>query len=116
MDTKIKIGDIVKIIDDGQTYTTYQTAAKAMKLKNWISWHSRSTKDRYYNEYMVVGMFAHPYLKEINILGITNGIEDFVIGVDGVKLISETKENPLISEEVEVPQLFDINNLYPYAD
>jgi hypothetical protein len=117
MKIKIRIGDIVKIIDDGVTYTTYEEAAVAMGLKNWIYGHSRSTKNRYYNEYTVVGMFEHPIYKgDRSILGITNGVEEFVIGAQGVELISEQKKIPLIPEEAKGPQLFDINNLYPYTD
>jgi len=112
MDTKIKIGDTVKIMDDGETYTSYETAAKTMKLKNWKSERFPSNSYRYGNVYKVVGTFERPQMYDL--LGITNGIEDFVIGDKGVELISSG--TPLIPEKAKVPQLFNINNLYPYTD
>ena len=117
MDTKIKIGDIVKIVDDGETYVSYEIAAKAMGLTNWISGHLRSLKNRYVNLYEVVGVFERPTphnSKFFKIIGITNGEEDFVIGINGVEVISSAP--PVIPEKAKGPQLFDINNLYSYTD
>jgi hypothetical protein len=110
MNTKIQIGDLVKIIDDGEIYPDYEEAAVAMGLKNWISERLGSTQNRYdLNEYTVIGMFPPQ-----NIFGITNEIEDFVIDGKGIQLIAKSKKLPLIPEEAKGPQLFDINNLYPY--
>ena len=116
MDTKIKIGDIVKIVDDGETYSSYKIAAKAMGLTNWISGHLRSLKNRYVNLYEVVGVFERPRMgiNVLGIIGITNGEEDFVIGINGVEVISSAP--PVIPEKAKGPQLFDINNLYSYTD
>jgi hypothetical protein len=47
-------------------------------------------------------------------LGITNGIEDFVIGIKGVEFVR--KSPPLKPKEAKTPQRFDINHLYPYTD
>jgi hypothetical protein len=100
-------------VDEGEMYTSYETAAKTMQLKNWKSEYFPSIRYRYGNVYKVVGTFERPRTGD-GILGITNGIEDFVIGDKGVELISSAP--PVIPEKAKGPQLFDINNLYPYTD
>jgi hypothetical protein len=112
MNTKINIGDEIKIVDWGYLYTTYEEAAKKMMLKNWISEHKGSTKNRFLNKYIVVGRIQNSSRENVTVLGVTNGTEDFVIGSEGVELIPKS----IISEETKLPQLFDANNLYPYED
>lgn len=113
-----EIGDTVKIVDYGETYTTHQSAALTMKLKNWVSGHCVSTKNRYINEYTVVGEYFKESIRmkqfcSERILGISNGVEDFVIGVRGVKIIKKGKVK--IEKPIE-PQRFDENNLYNFND
>jgi hypothetical protein len=113
MSTEIKIGDLIKIINWGEVYPGYETAAKAMKLKNWILEYSGPTKNSYGNIYRVVGVYNASHASR-RILGVTNEIEDFVINEIGVELAVKSKYIAIISKEAKTPQLFDINNLYPY--
>jgi hypothetical protein len=106
MNEKIQIGDLVKIINWGQLYSTYQMAASYMKLKKFIQgYNKRSHKD-------IIYTVINTYNNE-KILAITDNTVDLIIGVGGVEL---AKKIPLIPEEAKVPQLFDINNLYPYIN
>jgi hypothetical protein len=99
----IKIGDNVKIIAWGRIYSSFQTAAIFMKLKKFVyGYNKKSHKDTIYT---VINTYSNN-----QILAITDEIVDLIIGVEGVEKII------LIPRVPEEPQLFDINNLYPYTD
>lgn len=108
-DLFVKIGDVVKIVDWGQLYSTYQIAATHMKLKNFKYGYNgvdfRKNKD-------IIFTVINTY-QSGKILAITDGAVDLIIGRVGVTL---TEKLPLIPEKAKVPQLFDINNLYSYTD
>jgi ABC-type amino acid transport substrate-binding protein len=107
LDVIVKIGNTVKIINWGQLYSTYQAAATYMKLKKFKQGYNgpdRRGKDIIYT---VVNTYQSG-----QILAITDGIVDLIIGRTGVTL---TERLPLIPEKAKGPQLFDADNLYPYT-
>ena len=107
----ILIGDQVKITGWGQLYSTFTKAASIMKLDKFeYGYNKRSEKTTIYtvvNKYHVGTGDGH------EILGVSDGIKDLVIGIAGVELIHK---GPLKPKEEEPPKFFDINNLYPYTD
>lgn len=107
MAQKILIGDQVKITGWGQLYSTFRTAASDMKLNKFeYGYNKRSEKDTIYT---VINKYDNR--QGYDILGISDGIRDLVIGIAGVERVQ-----PLKPKEEEPIQFFDINNLYPYKD
>lgn len=110
MAQKILIGDQVKITGWGQLYSTFRKAASIMKLDKFeYGYNKRSEKDTIYT---VVNIYYE--CGSCDILGVSDGIRDLVIGIAGVELVR--KSPPLKPKEAEPPKFFDINNLYPYTD
>ncbi len=75
---KFKVGDRVKVINSGRTFSSYSKMAKELNLKNWKD--GESLVDR------TIG-------KIVNIsncyVGITTQEGDFIIGKDGLKLLDK---------------------------
>jgi len=107
-DLFVKIGDAVKIVDWGQLYSTYQTAATHMKLKNFK--YGYNGTDRRGKDFIFTVIDTY---QSGNVLAITDGAVDLIIGRVGVTL---TERLPLIPDKAKMPQLFDMNNLYPYTE
>jgi hypothetical protein len=111
---KANLGDKVKIIDPGLLYSNYDTAAKVMGLKKWKVYQNNLDKNK---TYLVLNDFIQPKTNT-RILGITDGINDYIIGERGVEVTEPgTVSNPIILEEEITPEkkctleYFDINNL-----
>lgn len=109
-----KIGDKVIVIDDGKLYSSYDNAAKVMGLKLWKEYYNKINKS---NIFLVLNDFMH-HKSNRRLLGITDGLNDFVIGEEGVKVVesgnklpSNIKEEDITSEQKYSLVYFDINNL-----
>lgn len=109
-----QIGDLVRVINWGQLYSSYEEAANKMELKKW----KRDAEPPHYTDqtlYTVLNDFHHGFTHE-RILGITNGTRDFVIGEKGVQVIKSAESTTNQQEEILEPQKFDENNLYAFAE
>jgi len=111
-----RIGDVVKIINWGQLYSSYKQAARTMGLTKWKDEPNAplTTSDYDSKFYTVLNDYAHSYTHE-RILGITNGTRDFVIGEKGVQVVGRAPTTNQ-QEEIIEPQKFDENNLYAFAE
>lgn len=107
---KPKIGDLVKVIDWGEYYSSYEDLAKEMKLIKWKKNVIPSDKN---TEFLIINSMKHQHTSDI-ILAITDGICDFLIGQRGVEVtvagsIETVEEIPIKKED---KKYFNIENLY----
>jgi hypothetical protein len=72
----------VKIINPGKLYSSYEEAAQYMRLKNFKKGKDSLKISEIYN---IVGTMKDSRGRQI--LGITNGRDDFIIGIQGVQFI-----------------------------
>jgi len=107
---KIGINDIVEVIDDGCLYSTYQTMAEFMLLKNWLSRRLMEYEENT-NLYRVVFIQPHDVIKTIKMEDLCNynallcGIENleslnqYIIGIEGLKLKRKAFSSPMFNED-----------------
>jgi len=97
------IGDIVRVIDDGATYSTYEDLARLLKLKGWYSGRTF----RAGTEAVVVDFSPH-LTTRTPIVAIQNDIGQVVlIGERGLKFIggsSISKQDRVIAKIKEIKQ------------
>ena len=110
--TKFFIGDKVKVIDSGTSYTTYQTWADAYGLKNY-------TNKEFYcpNNGMVATVIAvGSHLRDNAILtGIrTESGQEYILGEWGLELVSHANLKDMLTNGRRVKLRNDI--MYTYID
>lgn len=91
-DTSIPVGSIVRVINDGESYTTYGAMERFMKLTNL----GPGPYNRVYLEegedYTVVAKALHERTEEGELLGLQDAEgRQFIIGIAGVRLIKTAK-------------------------
>lgn len=103
---EIEIGDTVRITNEGQLYSTWDTMIDIWKLRWDYSKHRKLLKNGTIGTVIRVG--NHEQSRGTIILGIGTPIFDFIIGSDGVELISKGVEETYKGEE----KIFDVKNLF----
>ena len=89
-------GDIVRIVDRGNSYGTYYKAFKHFNFKNPDKSHySYDAKDKLEGKFRVLGTFLHEYEKKY-IMGIECGNVQLVVGEKGLVLLHRGELNKLI--------------------
>ena len=89
MKTNFKIGDKVKIIDDGHVFSTYEEMAEKMNLTKWKSNFSRHNC----NDKTGVIVSIQTHFSDNTILaGVDLGEEEIIIRVEGLELLNDTPE------------------------
>jgi len=85
----MKVGDLVKVIDDGQIYSTYYEMAILFSIENLCSWSPADKKQ----VFEIKGIKEHlldnsliAHIEEVKL-----GAE-FMIGVEGLEVIEESFE------------------------
>lgn len=76
---EIKVGCKVEVVNSGSTYSAYDEKAKELKLKRWIP--NRSPSDGTFGK--VISIAGHH-------AGISTPEGEFVMGIDGLKIISSS--------------------------
>lgn len=82
-----KIGNRVKVTNDGCTYTTYEDMAKKLKAKKWTRGNDCSDGDIGKIVNIDEGRYGYIALVEIN-------NREVLIGVEGLKLIVDKRGHP----------------------
>lgn len=82
--TNFKVGDTVKVTNNGRTYTTYQTWADIKGLTKFISEEGSSPKDG--SEGIVVAVAEHEN-STATLLGIDINGREFILDTQGVTLV-----------------------------
>ena len=106
----IELGDIVEVIDWGKLYFTYETASKRMYLKNWKYNRGPSIEEEK-EKFHVIAKLYHDFTHEV-IIGITNGLHDYIINTSGVKIFMR-KDIKIQKSEPKI-QKFDSKSLYQF--
>jgi len=89
METKLKIGDKVKIIDAGRIYSTYEEMANLMGLTKWASLYD-ATNDM---TGVIVSIKKHPSSYNDKMLaGLDLGENEIIIDLEGLELLSDIPE------------------------
>jgi len=78
------IGKIVKVIDDGYTYSTYSDMAKSLKVSNWDKSNTPPVYDLY--EIKAIGKHNEIDNKIVYIENIRTK-KGYLIGIEGTKVI-----------------------------
>lgn len=80
----MELGDVVKITDEGQIYSTYNKMADIMNLPHWKSGTCGSKfKD---HPFVIVGVYGSR-----TCYGIDNGITSLVVNKAGLQVVCEVK-------------------------
>lgn len=85
-DKTIPIGSTIRVVDEGQNYSTYDTMAGFMGLNKW-KLGNRTEEGK---EYTVVSKAVHPVDGECLGVRSSTGV-DYIIGVEGVELVNPLK-------------------------
>lgn len=100
-DTTIPVGSVVKVIDEGQGYSSYSDMAAFMGLDKWNK-HSPFRYSAEGKSYTVVAKAQHEHAHYGEVLGLQD--EDghqLMIGISGVELVQEAGQ-PRLSSQVEL--------------
>lgn len=87
MTKQIKVGDVVKVINRGQTYSTYEKWAELHSLKNYKK-HAGPSDG---NEGIVEVIARHENYKDEILCGINVDGKHFIIGIQGLEFVRENK-------------------------
>jgi hypothetical protein len=87
METNFKIGDKVRIIDDGHIYTNYEEMSKMMNLTKYNKIHNMND-----NIGVIVSIKKHPESSYKILAGIDVGENEIIINVNGLKLFNDIPE------------------------
>ena len=91
MKTNFKIGDKVKIIDDGHVFSTYEEMAERMNLTKWKRNPNFNSQGCNGKTGVIVSIQTH--FSDNNILaGVDLGEEEIIIRVIGLELFNDTPE------------------------
>ena len=83
--TTIKVGDRVRVVNNGAIYSSYDEMAKKMDLLNWVN----NVVTHNGNLATVIDIQQHPSHHNTTVCGIrTNDDKDIVIGLYGLELIN----------------------------
>lgn len=91
-----EIGSSVVLLNDGETYSTYDAMAEFIGLTGY-TWGKRGLLVEG-NVYTVVGSAIHQRAHEGEVVGIERDGEQFLVGAKGLSLVSKPKV--LLSEQV----------------
>jgi uncharacterized protein (UPF0179 family) len=112
IDRTPKLGDHIKVINPGCLYASYKDAAYTMGLKNWKEGYSMVKTDQLY---LIINDYIHSG-EHRRILGITDGIRDFIIREDGVEVVDDESRSIFVKTDmkksIQKPVIiFDVENL-----
>lgn len=88
-DSEIKVGDTVKVVANGYSYTTYTEMSEILGLTEY----NRDVRPITHKDYKVVGVGTHNAYSDRIILGIESSTGDqYLIGIDGVIKVDKDLE------------------------
>ena len=108
--TQINIGDTVKVVDTGKSYTTYREWAEAYRLQNYVcEEYANLPKDAIA---VVVAKGKHT-LDDLNLLGLRAEGKDYIIDERGVEMVHSSLKSMLTNgRRVKLRN----NIMYTYID
>src|SRR6478672_8866764 len=93
MQSKFKIGDVVRVINSGKLYLGYAEMVKKLGLKNW----QRSPFPDDETAFIVVGMSKHQY-EDVVVYAIKSlqAQSEYLINEEGIEIVPPEPEKPKV--------------------
>jgi len=105
---RFKVGDTIKVINEGSTYPIYETWAKEYSLEYWVYNNTPENNDVGIIK-VLAPLISHP---DIMLAGVCIDGKQYIIGLDGIELVEDNNTKEFnIGDMVEI---VDPDNSYSF--